>query len=220
MSEKNVQMVRDFITAGNEGGIDKIRSFLSDGCVYKGTPYVGCGFNLDDSDGKRILVSSTLPGAPSEGKLLAGDEILSVRESGRVHEGFTELHMSPWGPGRPGEPVEFKLRRGGKEIEVTVLRGKVPAYEVNLDGMLEGQKTFYQTWPDHHEDIELIVDGGEYVAVLSMVGGTNAELGRCAFWASSSLYRVRDGKITEIRGVDDNLSVYKQLGYSVSEPGR
>jgi len=220
MSEKNVQMVRDLIAAGNEGGIEKTRSFFSEGCVYKGTPYVGCGFNIDDGDGRRVLVSSTLPGAPSEGKLLAGDEILSVREAGRVHEGFTELHMSPWGPGSPGEPVEFRLRRGGKEIEVTVSRGKVPAYELPLDGILEMQKTFFRTWPDHHEEIELIIDGGEYVAVLSMVGGTNAELGRRAFWASSSLYRLQNGKIIEIRGVDDNLSVYRQLGYSVSEPGR
>lgn len=220
MSEKNLRVVRDFIEAGNEGKIEKIRTLCSGDCIYKGMPYVGCGFNVDDSDGKRVLVTATIPGAPSEGKLLAGDEILSVREGGRIHEGFTDLHMSPWGPGIPGHPVEFRIKRGGRETEVTVTRGRIPAYEVPIGGILDSMEIFFRGWPDHREEVELIVDGGDYVMVHSMMSGTCAELGRGAFWATSSLYRIRDGKIVELRGVDDSLSQYRQLGYAIVKPGK
>lgn len=218
MSMETLKVVRGFIEALNSNEFERLRSLCSEACVYKGSPYVGFGINTDDSDRSHFMIKSLFPGSPAEGKLLPGDEILSVGEDGRKYEGFRELSKNPWGQGRPGTKAEFRIRRGGKELSLALERGKIRSFDVDISDIAESLKAFAREWPDHREEIEFIADGGEHVTVLSTVSGTNADLGRGALWSSCTIYTVREGKIAEFRGVDDSLGQLKQLGYEVVEP--
>ena len=48
--------------------------------------------------------------------------------------------------------------------------------------------------------------------------GTNADYNQPALWAESGIVRFEDEKITEWWSVEDDLSLYRQLGYEIKEP--
>ena len=77
-----------------------------------------------------------------------------------------------------------------------------------------------KTWPDLKEEINLIFGHDDLVAVLSTLSGTNRDYHRPAVWNGCSIYRLKDGKIIEMMGVEEEYSQMKQLGYQIREPQR
>ncbi len=58
------------------------------------------------------------------------------------------------------------------------------------------------------------------MATVSTVSGTHAAYGRPATWPSFNVYGLRDGKISELRGLDDLFAQCKQLGYVLTPPAK
>jgi C-terminal processing protease CtpA/Prc len=218
MSIENIEVVRGFYAATNAGDFDKAGTLCDKECRVKGAAYVGCGFMVDEKDTTKIIVLKTLKGAPADGRLKAGDEILSVVAGDRRYEGYAEMSRNPWGPGAPGTKVLFTVRREGREVQVELTRAKIPAHELSYADMRLFMEAFLRDWPDRRDEPDLFIDGGDYVTVVSLIGGTSKEFKKPAFWQSISVFRLRGGKIVEMQGVEDGLAMYKQLGYTITAP--
>ena len=73
-------------------------------------------------------------------------------------------------------------------------------------------------FPDYHEEIVHLVDGGDLIAVELRLSATNTgPLGshpptmRRVTFRDMTLLRIRDGKIVEQRGLTDHASLFAQL---------
>lgn len=220
MSEKNQRLIRTLVAAMNERRYDRVRALCSKDFVSKGLPFSGSGWDWDSSDGKHVFVKFVIPGAPCDGKLLPGDEVLAIKTGDQCYEGYDALRSNYWGQGVPGDEIQFRLRRGTEELSVVVVRGLITTYQFGLADFLSNLDFFDRSWPDHHEEIIRIVDGGEHLAVLSLMSGTNRRLSRPATWATCMIYGVRDGQIVELTGIEDSLSQLIQLGYGMASPAK
>ena len=84
----------------------------------------------------------------------------------------------------------------------------------------EGLRMLFTAFPDLHADVRQMVDDGECVAVRFELSGTNsgdyrylpAPTGRRAVWEAIGIFRVAEGKITEIWGTADRMGMLTQLG--------
>ena len=61
-------------------------------------------------------------------------------------------------------------------------------------------------------------DGSTNASFDGINTGTNLEYQRAAVWSEMNLYRIEDGRIVESWSVGDELSLMKQLGYTLREP--
>jgi predicted ester cyclase len=84
----------------------------------------------------------------------------------------------------------------------------------------EGLRMLFTAFPDLHADVRQVVDGGDHVVARFELSGTNtgdyrylpAPTGQRAVWEAIGIFRVADGKITEIWGSADRLGMFTQLG--------
>ena len=84
----------------------------------------------------------------------------------------------------------------------------------------EGLRMLFTAFPDLHADLRQVVDDGECVAVRFELSGTNtgeyrylpAPTGQRAIWEAIGIFRITNGKITEIWGTADRLGMLTQLG--------
>lgn len=220
MAKSNVEIAKDFIEAFNGNRFDEACGYCSEGCVVLGRPYVGLGIGTrQDEDGK-IVLSKVNPKGPSAGTLQPGDEILRATEGVEVWEGPEQLMNGLWGLGVPGSAVKLRIRRGGETIDLTLTRGLIEGYSLSIADVRPKWEEFAREWPDHHERVELALGDGDLVAILSVASGTNNTYGKTAIWGSSTFMRFKDGKITELQGVDEELNQIKHLGYLIREPKR
>jgi hypothetical protein len=220
MSKTNNQTVQEYIEAMNQKQFDHIFDYCSPDCVSLGGPYVGLGMVFDDSSGKNVLLQKILPKSPAAGHLRAGDELVCVADAEYRWESFQELKSGLWGFGITGTPVTVTVRRGGKLLDIPLVRGRIEGSEVKLSEMLNSIRSYSLSWPDLKEKINLIFGFDDLVAVLSTLSGTNQKFQRSAVWNSCSIYRLHEGKIIEMMGVEDSFAQFKQLGYQISEPVR
>jgi hypothetical protein len=158
------------------------------------------------------------PGGPADGKLMAGDEILRVSDGDRTLETFDELRHAPWGPGVLGVPLTIWVRREGKEHEITLVRGLVPAFEFPYNLLESGIREGRKYWPDLQAHLVRVIESGDLVAYHAEIRGHNTRYGRSAVWGEFGLVRFQDGKITDWWSADDSFSRLKQLGYTIEEP--
>lgn len=87
---------------------------------------------------------------------------------------------------------------------------------VTQPGGPEAQKRtariFREAFPDNRLSIELVVDGGELVAVRWRIAGAQAATGRRVNYAGVNIFRIVDGTIVEIWDTRDDLGLCAQLG--------
>lgn len=77
----------------------------------------------------------------------------------------------------------------------------------------QGASRFRSAFPDHRLGIELIVDGGELVAVRWRIKGSHAATGRpITDYTGVNIFRIVDGQIVEIWDTRDDLELYAQIG--------
>ena len=105
--------------------------------------------------------------------------------------------------------------------ETVVDHNKIVLTEPSEPGSAEeGLRMLFTAFPDLHADLRQVVDDGECVAVRFELSGTNtgdyrylpAPTGQRAVWEAIGIFRVADGKITEIWGTADRLGMLTQLG--------
>ncbi len=79
-------------------------------------------------------------------------------------------------------------------------------------------RVWLSDWTDFKEEVNLIFGNDDWVATFSTMSGANQEFHRTAVWSGYSIYRLKDSKIIEMMGAEDELSQMKQLGYEIKEP--
>jgi len=218
MPKSNMETAKAFIEAFNDDRFDDALACCSGGCVMRGTPYVGLGIGATQDDAGRMVLTMVNPVGPSAGKLEVGDEILRVVDGDETWEGPERLKNGVWGLGVEGSEIELRIKRGGKVRELKLGRRRIEGYAIPLSELRPNWEAFAREWPDHAERVEMAVEDGDLVAILSVTSGTNKEYGRSATWGSTTFLRFQDGKIVELRGVEEELMQLKQLGYLVREP--
>ena len=218
MAKSNVEIAKDFIEAYNGNRFDELSGYYAEGCVMLSRPYVGLGINTRHDVNGKIVLSMVNPKGPSAGILEPGDEILRASEGAEVWEGQEQLRNGLWGPGVLGSTVTVRIRRRGETKDITLTRGLIEGYSMPIANIRSNLEEFAREWPDHHERIELAIGDGDLVAILSVASGTNITYGKTAIWGATTFLRFKDGKITELQGVDEELMQLKQLGYLIREP--
>ncbi len=94
----------------------------------------------------------------------------------------------------------------------------------------QGTKPFFRllraAFPDLHYAIEAAIGEGDYVAQrLTAQGTMKGEFmgmppsGKHAVWSSMDVARLKDGKVVEYWGIEDQLSMLQQLGFAPA-PGQ
>ncbi len=218
MTKSNVEIAKDFIEAYNGNRFDEAIGYCAEGCVVLGTPYVGLGIGPRQVKDGKIVVSMVNPKGPSAGIMEPGDEILRVSEGTKVWEGQELLRNGQLASGVLGSAVKLRTRRRGETKDITVTRGLIEGYSLPIKDVKHNWEEYAREWPDHNERVELAIGDGDLVALLSVASGTNKTYGKTAIWGSTTFMRFKDGKITELQGVDDELTQIKQLGYQIREP--
>ena len=95
---------------------------------------------------------------------------------------------------------------------------------------VRGNKQFFSmlraAFPDIHFVIEDVIGEGDYVVQrLAAQGTMKGEFmgmkpnGKHAVWSSMDFIRLKDGKVVEYWGIEDQLSMLQQLGF-IPAPGK
>ncbi len=219
MTKTNSEIVRGFIEAVNRNEFDRAYEFCSRDCISHLAPWVGVGLRPDFSSGQHVIVKSLVPAGHAAAVLKAGDEIIQVSDAQHTWATFQEIKNGIWGQGIPGTPLTIVVRRNGQTLELHLTRGVVPASDEKLSDYLDiWRNEKLQNWPDLKCEIQLIFEKDDLVALYAVNTGTNQEFHKAAIWSECDIYRVRDGKITHIWGVEDSFQELAQLGYEVREP--
>ncbi len=221
MTQTNVEIVRAYIAAINHNEFDRLFDYCSPDCAFYSPPYVGLGVNFDDSSGERLVLLTVAPEGPAAGILQPGDELLRVSENDQAWETFHDLKTGLWGQGVVGTSLHMRLRRGDSTLNYTLQRGLVKGMKIELAGILDAWRIGkMKEWPDLKTEIQVIFGEGDWVAAYLLNTGTNEEYHRTAIWSECDIFRFSNGRIVEIRTVEDGYANMKQLGFEIREPQR
>jgi predicted ester cyclase len=220
MSQSNISILQAYFDeVNNQKRLDLIPKYLSEKFKGHGSPYVGMGLMNDDSSGDKIIIREVYPGSPSEGKLMVGDEIVRARDNGRTWNTYNELRQGGfWGQGALGTPVTVWVRRGGSEIEVTLMRGMVKGFEYPYSMVEMGTREFLAEFPDLQTRLVKAIESGDMVAYHVENQGRNVRYGRSAVWSEFGFVRIQDGKITEWWSSEETIPQFRQLGFTILQP--
>jgi hypothetical protein len=222
MEDQNILIVRECLEQIiNRKNFDRFNDYFSPSCIIHNTPYVGMGAMLDDSSSERLVIRQVAAHAPASGKLFPGDVIIAAKDGERTWQGFDQLSRGMWGFGILGTPVTVTLLRDAQTLEVTIQRGLVQEFDVP-------QKDFLDTWQHFltHETLEsrIVIDqitaSGDQVAYFATNTSTHAKYKTSAVWSECNIMRLEGGKIVEWWGVEDALSMWRQFGFRLVEPGK
>ena len=218
MSKTNIQIVQAYIEAMNQGKFERIFDYCSKDCIVHNTPFVGLGIAGFDTRGGKILLKKTVPNGPASECLREGDELIKVSDDQHTWTKFEDLKAIRWGYGGIGTSLTFTVRRDGKLLECHLTRKLIDGFTIKLIETVDGMKYYRETWPVLEEQINQIFGNEDWVAVYSTLHGTHRDYHCSAAWSACSLYRLEEGKIVEMMGVEDECTQIKQLGYQISEP--
>jgi predicted ester cyclase len=220
MTKSNVKIVREYIEeVTNHKNFDAVFEYCDKNCVIHLQPFVGVGIMSDDSSGHQVLITKVVPNGPAHGHLHPGDELIRVHTDLNSWEAFDQLRSGLWGHGVPGTQITFTVRREGHIITIPLISGRVEGSTIKLADEIEMWRTNTQKyWPDLKAHIELIFGDGDLVSCYCINHGTNQEYHRTAVWNEVDIFRLKDGRITDIWGVEDSYECLRQLGYQISEP--
>lgn len=221
MEKNNKLVVSEFIEeVYNKKQYDKYFNYCSKDCVLRMSPYIGIGLNSDDTSGKNIVTEVAQKG-PAAGKIFKGDEIIRVVDQQKTWQTFEELRSggAGWGQGVVGSSVTLSVKREGKEFDVPLVRGRVEGFEIHMgDHLKEYEEYALKYWPDAHSEVKILLEENDMVAIFLVNSGTNLEYNRSAIWDECDIYRLQDGRIVEIWTVENQVSLFKQLGYQIQLP--
>ena len=93
---------------------------------------------------------------------------------------------------------------------------------MNFDDLIPMIKSFYTAFPDYRHNTEQIFAKDDYVVTRMRYTGTHkahfmekAPTGNKIDYKGIFIFKLREGKITEIYGVEDELNMMMQLGFQL-----
>ncbi len=79
----------------------------------------------------------------------------------------------------------------------------------------QAARAFRSAFPDMHFTIEVVVNGGDLIAVFWRAQGTHAATGRpVTNYTGVNIFRFAGGQVVEVWNVRDDLGLFAQLGLS------
>ncbi len=215
----NIEIVRGFTDVINNNEFDRVWEFCSRDCISHAPPWVGLGLRTDLAIDGHIVVSGLVPGCSAEKVLKVGDEIIRVSDEHRAWETYEEIKNGIWGQGVPGTPVAMTVLRGGQTLDLQLERGFLPAVDLSFADYIEVWRADQtKNWLDLKSEIKLIFEKDDLVAFYAVDTGTFKDYHRTTAWGECNIFRIQDGKITEMWGVADTYIQLTQLGYEIREP--
>ncbi len=215
----NTEIVRGFIEAINENQFDRVWEFCSKDCISHVPPWVGVGLRYDPGIDQHVIIYNLMPEGNAAKVLQVGDEIIRISDEHRTWGTYEEIKNGIWGQGIPGTPVTVTVKRGGQTLEFSLVRGFLPASNDRLVDFLDvWQADQLKNWLGLKAEIKLIFEKDDLVAFYAVDTGTHKEFRRTAMWGECNIFRLKDGKITEMWGVADGYMQLAQLGYQLTEP--
>ena len=101
-----------------------------------------------------------------------------------------------------------------------------PGFPPGAQGVKQFFSVLRAAFPDFHYTIEDMIGEGDYVVQrLTAQGTMKGEFmgmkpnGKHAVWSSMDFTRLKDGKVVEYWGIEDQLSMLQQLGFAPT-PGQ
>lgn len=222
MSKTNVKVVEGFIDQiVNQRRFERLAEFCTEDCVLLASPYVGLGVNFDDSSGEKLILRDIAPNGPADGPLQPGDELIRVQDGEHIWETFDELRKGFWAHGVVDTEIHLTVRRRDAIFTIPIQRTRINVFDLKLSDIFSNQNSFWEKyWPDTKTEIRKIFGTGDMVACYAVNSGTNLEYGRSAVWGEIDIFKLRDGKISEVLFAEDYYSQLKQLGFQIIEPVR
>ncbi len=222
MPNTNVSVVQAYIEAiFNQKHLERLSEFCSEDCIFHSPPYVGLGINFDGSSDEKFVLTQIAPNGSAYGHLQIGDELVRVKNGDQTWETIEEFRNGQWGQGWVGAEVILTVRRHGNLVTIPLRLGYIEQFDVMLS---EVQNTvipyLQQYWPDLRMEIKQIFGADDWVAVYAVYHGTSLEYKRSAIWGEMDMFRLKDGRITDIWSVESALDELKQLGFQIHEPAR
>jgi predicted SnoaL-like aldol condensation-catalyzing enzyme len=222
MENTNVKVVEEYIeVVFNQKHLERLAEFCSEECIVHAPPYVGLGVNFDGSFAEKFVLVSVSPNGPAFGHLQIGDELVRVRNGAQTWETMEEFRNGQWSMGWVGAEIILTVRRHGNLVTIPLRLGYIDQLDAKLSEIQQVVIPYLQQyWPDLKINIRQIFGAEEWVAVYAVNHGTNREYNRSATWGEMDMFRLKDGKITEVWYVEGTLDELKQLGYQIHEPIR
>jgi predicted ester cyclase len=220
MKDQNIQIVKEYIEqVFNQKRIERIFDYIAEECIFHSPPYVGIGLIPDSTSGERIVIQEIARGGPADGKLQIGDVITRARDANGDWQTFDELHLRLWGQGKLGAPVTLTVLRGDKELEYTIMRGRIEGFDNKAeDTIWMWEEYLTKEFPDLTCEINLIFGEGDQVAYFATNTGTNSTFHQTVIWTECNILRLEKGRIVEWWGVEDTQSQMLQEGFRLLEP--
>jgi hypothetical protein len=222
MSQTNINIVEEYIEyILNQRQVERIFEFCSKDCILHTTPYVGLGVNFDDTSGDRLILTQVAPNGPADGHLHPGDELIRVKNGDRNWETFEELRKGLWSRGLVDTEICLTLRRHGNITTIPLRLGTVNDFNLKVTEFYRMAIPYLQQyWPDLKMDVKDIFGAGNKVACYAVNHGINTEYNRSAVWGEMDIFKLKDGRITDIWAVENTFEEFEQLGYQITEPAR
>ena len=222
MSQANIKIVEGFIEQFiNQKQLERLSDFCSEDCVLHAPPYVGLGADFDETSEEHLILQQIAPNGPADGNLQIGDELVRVKHGDRTWETFDELCKSFWARGLVDTEICVTVRRHGNLLSIPITLRQVDQFDLKISDIYKTAIPYIQKyWPDLKVEIKEIFGNGEMVACYEVNHGTNTEYNRSAVWDQMDIFKLKDGKITEIWSVENTFEELNQLGYQVTEPVR
>jgi len=113
---------------------------------------------------------------------------------------------------------------GWKELMAPDCKGYLGSAKepMDIDDLIPMIKSFYTAFPDYKHHTEQIFAKGDYVVTRMRYTGTHkarfmekAPTGNTIDYNGNFIFRLRNGKITEVYGVEDELNMMMQLGFQL-----
>lgn len=212
--KSNVEIIQDiFERIVNQKKIDQWDQYFSPDYISRGAPYIGMGFSRDSSANKHII-NMIIPGSPSDGKLLVGDELLWVEDEHQRWVTYEEIEQ-----GIRGSKYKVGVCRGNQPLEYELSRDLIRGFDTHTDQAKSDMREFMtKQFPDLKATIKLILADGDMVVCLLEYRGIHAKFKREAIWREAWFVRLSEGKIVEGWPVIDETSFFTHLGYQLIPP--
>jgi predicted SnoaL-like aldol condensation-catalyzing enzyme len=222
MSKANVKVVEGFVDQIiNHKQFERLTEFCTEDCILHATPYVGLGVNFDDTSGEKLILCDIAPNGPADGPLQLGDELIHVQDGEHIWESFDDLRKGYWARGVVDTEIHLTVRRRGSLITIPLRRSRIDAFDMKASETFSAANPYWtKYWPDVKMEIREVFGSGDLVACYAVNSGTNMEYEHSAVWGEIDLFRLKGNRINEAWMIDDAYSMYRQLGYQITEPIR
>jgi hypothetical protein len=215
----NVKVAENWVTASYTSKDRLIRMvenhMADDGINYPGR-FIGFGFNWNPQDDD-MTVERVVAGSPADGVLQIGDVFVSVNGVKATKENIDNGKLEF--AGLPGEPVKAVVKREGKSVKISVERGMVSqgyTKEQVLENINSANADEWGT-VDYEVYESAVNRKNRTIYVLSW----NKQLDD-RFDLEAESYAItrftfnKEGKVTALRNMSEELLVQSQLGFKVT----